>query len=266
MCRAARWQRDPLRPRGDRHRLGQHRRDARLQGLGPDRHHRGEPLRRHLPQRGLHPDQDVRLPRRPRTPGRARTRAGGRHATSTAPAGRRSATASSAGSTRSCRAARTTAAGCPTSTCTTSTARSSTTTPSTRARKGQITADQIVIAAGSRVSVADIPGLDEVDFHTSDTVMRLAELPRRMTIVGGGYVAAEFAHVFSALGTEVTQVHRGPALLSHLDEDVSRTLHRAGRPTVGGAPGHRGPEGPPPRRRRRWCLSPTGPSSRPTYS
>ncbi len=88
----------------------------------------------------------------------------------------------------------------------------------------QITADRIVIAAGSRVNVADIPGLDEVAFHTSDTVMRLPELPRRMTIVGGGYVAAEFAHVFSALGTQVTQVHRGPGLLTHLDEDISRTF------------------------------------------
>ncbi len=86
----------------------------------------------------------------------------------------------------------------------------------------QVTADQIVIAAGSRVSVADIPGLDEVDFHTSDTVMRLEELPRRMAIIGGGYVAAEFAHVFSALGTEVTQVERGPRLLRAQDEDVSR--------------------------------------------
>jgi mycothione reductase len=88
----------------------------------------------------------------------------------------------------------------------------------------QITADQIVIAAGSRPSVPDIPGLDDVDFHTSDTVMRLAELPRRMTIVGGGYVAAEFAHVFSALGTEVTQVQRSGALLRGQDEDVSRTF------------------------------------------
>ena len=86
----------------------------------------------------------------------------------------------------------------------------------------QITADQIVIAAGSRVDVADIPGLDEVEFHTSDTVMRLAELPRRMAIVGGGYVAAEFAHVFSALGTEVTQIQRGPLLLREQDEDIAR--------------------------------------------
>ncbi|MET0999319.1 MAG: mycothione reductase [Marmoricola sp.] len=86
----------------------------------------------------------------------------------------------------------------------------------------QITADQIVIAAGGRVDVADIPGLDDVDFHTSDTVMRLDELPGRMAIVGGGYVAAEFAHVFSALGTRVTQIQRGPTLLHRQDEDVSQ--------------------------------------------
>jgi mycothione reductase len=90
--------------------------------------------------------------------------------------------------------------------------------------RGRITADQIVIAAGSRVHVAEIPGLDEVEFHTSDTVMRLSDLPRRMTIVGGGYVAAEFAHVFSALGTEVTQLERGSRLLRHQDEDISRTF------------------------------------------
>jgi mycothione reductase len=94
----------------------------------------------------------------------------------------------------------------------------------------QITADQIVIAAGGRVSVPEIPGLDEVAFHTSDTVMRLAALPRRMTIVGGGYVAAEFAHVFSALGTEVTQLARGSTLLRAQDEDISRSfIEHAGR-------------------------------------
>ena len=86
----------------------------------------------------------------------------------------------------------------------------------------RITVDQIVIAAGSRVSVPDVPGLAEAGYHTSDTVMRLEELPRRMVIVGGGYVAAEFAHVFSALGVRVTQVHRGPRLLRHHDEAVAR--------------------------------------------
>ncbi len=87
-----------------------------------------------------------------------------------------------------------------------------------------ITADQIVIAAGSRVDVPELPGLDEVPFHTSDTVMRLEELPARMAIVGGGFVAAEFAHVFSALGTEVVQVHRGAQLLRREDEEISRVF------------------------------------------
>ncbi len=91
----------------------------------------------------------------------------------------------------------------------------------------RVTADQIVVAAGSRVLVADIPGLDEVDFHTSDTVMRLTSLPRRMAVVGGGYVAAEFAHVFSALGTQVTQLERGPTLLRHHDEDIARVFSAA---------------------------------------
>ncbi|MET0998296.1 MAG: mycothione reductase [Marmoricola sp.] len=88
----------------------------------------------------------------------------------------------------------------------------------------QLTASQIVIAAGSRVDVAPVPGLDDVTFHTSDTVMRLESLPQRMTIIGGGYVAAEFAHVFSSLGTEVTQVERGPLLLRAQDTDVARTF------------------------------------------
>ena len=85
----------------------------------------------------------------------------------------------------------------------------------------QITADQIVIAVGTRVDVAEIPGLDEVTVHTSDTVMRLDRLPERMLILGGGYVAAEFAHIFSALGTQVTQIVRSRTLLREHDEDIS---------------------------------------------
>ncbi|MDQ6688571.1 MAG: mycothione reductase [Actinomycetota bacterium] len=82
-------------------------------------------------------------------------------------------------------------------------------------------ADQIVIAAGSRATVPDIPGLAGVRHHTSDTVMRLEELPRRVAILGGGFVAAEFAHVFSAYGVQVTQIHRGPTLLRKEDEEVA---------------------------------------------
>jgi mycothione reductase len=84
-----------------------------------------------------------------------------------------------------------------------------------------ITADKFVLAAGGRVVVPDVPGLADVGFHTSDTIMRLEELPRRMTILGSGFVAAEFAHVFSSFGVEVTVIARSGALLRSEDDDIS---------------------------------------------
>ncbi|WP_130346183.1 mycothione reductase [Herbihabitans rhizosphaerae] len=84
-----------------------------------------------------------------------------------------------------------------------------------------ITADRFVLAAGSRPITPDVPGLNEIDFHTSDTVMRLEELPRTMIILGGGFVAAELAHVFSSFGVDVTVIARSGALLRHEDADVS---------------------------------------------
>jgi mycothione reductase len=84
-----------------------------------------------------------------------------------------------------------------------------------------ITADRFVLAAGSRVHRPEIAGIDDVVVHTSDTVMRIDRLPKSMVILGGGYVAAEFAHVFSAFGTKVTVVNRSPLLLNGEDQEVS---------------------------------------------
>src|SRR6476661_1181271 len=64
----------------------------------------------------------------------------------------------------------------------------------------EFTADQVVIAAGSRVSVPDAIRECGVDYHTSDTIMRIGDLPEHLVIIGGGFVAAEFAHTFSELG------------------------------------------------------------------
>jgi mycothione reductase len=83
-------------------------------------------------------------------------------------------------------------------------------------------ADQVVVAAGSRPVVPPVEGLDDVPFHTSDTVMRVDDVPRRLLVLGGGYVAAELAHVFGSLGSEVTVVVRGQGLLTYHDKDVSR--------------------------------------------
>jgi mycothione reductase len=85
-----------------------------------------------------------------------------------------------------------------------------------------ITADQVVIAAGSRPVIPEIEGLDSVGYHTSDTIMRLDELPERLLILGGGYVAAEFAHVFGSFGTRVTVVNRSGAMLRASDDEISR--------------------------------------------
>ena len=85
-----------------------------------------------------------------------------------------------------------------------------------------IEAERFVIGAGSRVVRPDIEGLEAVSVHTSDTVMRLDRLPTSMIIIGGGYVAAEFAHVFSAFGTRVTVINRSGRLLRSADLDVSQ--------------------------------------------
>ena len=85
----------------------------------------------------------------------------------------------------------------------------------------EITAEQIVIAAGAQPTVPVAVSESGVPFHTSDTVMRLDGLPKRLIILGSGFIAAEFAHVFSALGSQVTVVARSNALLRKLDTEIS---------------------------------------------
>lgn len=86
----------------------------------------------------------------------------------------------------------------------------------------QITGSHIVLGAGARPFLPPYPGLLDVDFHTSDTVMRLEELPERLIVFGGGYIASELGHVFGALGSHVTMVNRGELLLRGEDIDISR--------------------------------------------
>ena len=86
----------------------------------------------------------------------------------------------------------------------------------------QLTAENILIATGARPVIPDIPGIETVKVHTSDTVMRLEELPESMAIIGGGFIAAEMGHVFSALGTNVTLFNRSNTLLKAQDADISK--------------------------------------------
>ncbi|ABK75070.1 mycothione reductase [Mycolicibacterium smegmatis] len=84
----------------------------------------------------------------------------------------------------------------------------------------EFTSDQVVIAAGSRTYIPPAVVDCGVKYHTSDDIMRIPELPTDLVIIGGGFVSAEFAHVFSALGVHVTIVVRGDGLLTHCDETI----------------------------------------------
>lgn len=93
----------------------------------------------------------------------------------------------------------------------------------------EITGDAVVLAAGARPFIPPLPDLGSVPYHTSDDIMRLAEPPERLLIWGGGYIAAELAHVFDAAGSDVTILNRGPRLLRAEDRDVSEAFTAAYR-------------------------------------
>jgi len=84
------------------------------------------------------------------------------------------------------------------------------------------TAANILIATGSRAYMPELMGIEHA--ITSDGALSLPELPRRVIIVGGGYIAVEFAGIFNALGAKVTMLIRGDTLLRGFDDDVRSFL------------------------------------------
>lgn len=88
-----------------------------------------------------------------------------------------------------------------------------------------LTAEIIVINSGGRPSVPKIPGLDEVDYLDSTTVMELNEVPRHLAIIGAGYISMEFGQLFRRLGAEVTMIETATRLLPREDEDITICLH-----------------------------------------
>jgi dihydrolipoamide dehydrogenase len=83
----------------------------------------------------------------------------------------------------------------------------------------KITSEKILIATGARPSIPQIPGLEGTPFMTSTEALRRTDQPKKMIIIGGGYIAVELGHYYSALGTEVDFVVRGH-MISREDEDV----------------------------------------------
>ena len=87
-----------------------------------------------------------------------------------------------------------------------------------------LTTRAFVIAAGARPVVPPIPGLEAIDYLTSDTVWGLRELPRRLVVLGGGPIGCELAQCFARLDSHVTQVEMSARLLIREDPDVSELV------------------------------------------
>jgi glutathione reductase (NADPH) len=87
----------------------------------------------------------------------------------------------------------------------------------------RVTAQNILVATGGGPVKPAIPGIEHA--ITSNEAFELPALPRRVLIVGGGYVAVEFAGIFNGLGAEVTMSYRGEQILRGFDDDLRRHLH-----------------------------------------
>ena len=87
-----------------------------------------------------------------------------------------------------------------------------------------ISGSEIVIATGSRPYIPEAIAESGVRYYTNEDIMRLPQQPKSMVIVGGGFIALEFAHVFESLGTKVTILNRSDVLLRGADADISAQI------------------------------------------
>ncbi|ODR27054.1 FAD-containing oxidoreductase [Mycolicibacterium porcinum] len=85
-------------------------------------------------------------------------------------------------------------------------------------------ADRIFLNVGGRAVVPEFPGLDGIDYLTNVGILDLDVVPEHLVIVGGSYIALEFAQMYRRFGARVTVIEKGPRLTSREDEDVSATI------------------------------------------
>ncbi|MDP1627662.1 MULTISPECIES: glutathione-disulfide reductase [Pseudomonadota] len=88
--------------------------------------------------------------------------------------------------------------------------------------KRDVTADKILVAVGAAPFLPDIPGIEHA--ITSNEAFHLEELPKRVIVVGGGYIAVEFAGIFNGLGVQTMQLYRGSLFMRGFDNDLRELL------------------------------------------
>jgi pyruvate/2-oxoglutarate dehydrogenase complex dihydrolipoamide dehydrogenase (E3) component len=90
----------------------------------------------------------------------------------------------------------------------------------------RLMAPRIFINAGARPSIPPIPGLGDVDFLDSTSIMELSEVPDHLIVLGGGFIGLEFSQMFRRFGSDVTVVERAPQLAGREDEDVAEAIEQ----------------------------------------
>lgn len=85
-------------------------------------------------------------------------------------------------------------------------------------------ADKIFLNVGGRAVAPEMPGLSDIDYMTNVGILELDNLPQHLVIIGGSYIALEFAQMYRRFGARVTVIEKGPRLTSREDEDVSATI------------------------------------------
>jgi len=85
-------------------------------------------------------------------------------------------------------------------------------------------ADRIFLNVGGRAVAPDMPGLADVDYLTNVGILELDTVPEHLVVIGGSYIALEFAQMYRRFGARVTVVERGPRLTAREDEDVSAAI------------------------------------------
>ncbi len=89
-----------------------------------------------------------------------------------------------------------------------------------------IRSKMIFLCTGSKPAIPPIEGIERISYLTSDTVLNMSSLPESIAIVGGGYIAAEYGHFFSAMGSNVTVIGRNPQFLPQEEPEVSDLARR----------------------------------------
>ncbi len=95
-----------------------------------------------------------------------------------------------------------------------------------RVKNTGIRGKKIFIASGARPFIPSVKGLDSVKYLTNENLLELSKMPESIAIMGGGYVAVEYAHFFAAMGAKVTVVERGGRLVSGEEPEISDLLKK----------------------------------------